>query len=128
MPDTKQQNGFTLLELLIAISIFSIGLLAIAAMAVMVIDSNKMSRNLTVAVNLAQNRIDDLKVTPYASIQNQTETALDENGTPGAGIYNRGTAVTASGGGAGIYKTVTVTVSWFERTARSVVLQTIIAQ
>ena len=122
MLNKVKQKGFTLLEVIIAMSILSVGLLAVCSMVHMVMNSNSKSKNLTTAVNLAQNKVDDLKITPYASIVDSTENDLDENGTAGSGIFDRAVSVTTNV--APDYKTVQVTVSW---KTRQVVLRTIIA-
>ncbi|MBW2020872.1 MAG: type II secretion system protein [Deltaproteobacteria bacterium] len=126
MLNKKQPKGFTLLELIIAISMLSVGLLAVSTMVTMVINSNKMTRNLTTAVNLAQNKIDDLKITSYANIVDSTESSLDENGVSGSGIFDRTVSVVENTNPD--YKTVQVTVSWAEPNTRQVVLTTIIAE
>lgn len=119
----KHQKGFTLLEVIIAMSILSAGLLAVCSMVHMVMASNSKSKNLTTAVNLAQNRVDNLKVTDYASIAASTELDLDENGNAGSGIFDRTVSVTTNASPS--YKTAVVTVSWKRR---QVVLRTIIAE
>jgi type IV pilus modification protein PilV len=122
----QKDNGFTLLEVLFALAIFSIGLLAINAMTTMVIKSNYKSKNLTTAVHLAQNKLDELKAGSYASVVDTTETDLDSQETPGAGIFDRGVTVTTSTNPD--YKTVEVAISWSDPDLRQVVMQTIIAQ
>jgi len=122
----KKENGFTLLEVLFALAIFSIGLLAINAMTTMVIKSNYKSKNLTTAVHLAQNKLDTLKAGTYASIVDSTETGLDPQEVPGEGIFDRSVTVTTSSNPD--YKTVEVIVSWSDPDSRQLAMQTIIAQ
>ena len=119
-------TGFSLLEVLFAMTVFSIGLLAILMMVFTVTNCNSASKNLTSAVNLAQSKIDDLKITAYASILDETETSLDASGVSGSGIFNRATTVTTST--SPNYKTVDVTVSWTTSSRKQVSLKTIIAQ
>ncbi|MEX1298650.1 MAG: prepilin-type N-terminal cleavage/methylation domain-containing protein, partial [Desulfotignum sp.] len=64
-PTYENQSGFTLLEVLCALAIFSIGLMAVTAMTTMVIKSNYKSRHLTTAVHLAQNKLEELKAGTY---------------------------------------------------------------
>lgn len=123
----SRMSGFSLLELVIAISIFSIGLLAVAGMILTVIDGNRMSKNLTVAVNLAQNKMDSLRSASYADIADETESNLDENEVSGSGIFNRATSIEATSTDP-TYKTVAVTVSWTDLSARQVVVKSIIAE
>lgn len=122
----QNENGFTLLEVLFALAIFSIGLLAINAMTTMVIKSNYKSKNLTTAVHLAQNKLDKLKAGSYASVVNSTETGLDSQETAGAGIFDRSVTVTSSTNPD--YMTVEVIISWSDPDPRQVAMQTIIAQ
>jgi len=60
LPLKSGQAGFTLLEILIAISIFSVGMLAIASMQIMSIKGNKVSLDVTEATNVATDQIESL--------------------------------------------------------------------
>lgn len=120
------QNGFTLLEVLIALAIFSVGLLAVNAMTTRVIKSNYQSRNLTTAVDLAQNKLDALKAGDFDSIVVASETGLDSREVAGEGIFDRRVTVTSSPDSD--YKTVDVIISWSDPDPRQVVIQTIIAR
>jgi type IV pilus modification protein PilV len=124
--EENRQKGFTLLEVLIALAILSIGLLAINAMTIMVIQSNYKSRNLTTAVNLAQNKLDDLKISAYASIIAGSETNLNTEGVSGSGIFNRSVTVTTNATPS--YKTVEVKISWIDPGSREIAMQTIISE
>ncbi len=126
MTKTHSENGFTMLEVLIALAIFSIGLLAINAMTTMVIKSNYKSKNLTTAVHLAQNKLDTLKAGTYASIIDASETGLDPRGGASAGIFDRSVTVTSIS--SPDHKIVEVIVSWSDPDPRQVAMQTIIAQ
>jgi type II secretion system protein I len=125
--DKIEQSGFTLLEILVAMAIFSFGIFALSSMTVSVIKSNYKSKNMTIAVDLAQNKLDDLRITNYANIVDTTENHLDENGVPvTGGLFNREVTVTSNVNPN--YKTVDVTVSWADPNQREITLQTIIAQ
>ena len=60
MKGCENQKGFTLVELLIALTIFAIGLLAVAGMQVTSIHANSRSNTLTVATSMAQRVMEDL--------------------------------------------------------------------
>lgn len=126
MLNQVEQNGFTLIEVMIAVFIFSMGLLAVNTTTVMVIKTNNMGKNMTTAVNLAQNKLDDLKIMTYSSISDTSETDLDEQGNAGNGIFDRDVSVTTSTNPD--YKTVEVEVSWSKYMARKIALTTIIAR
>ena len=55
-----RQDAFTLLEVLVAISILSIGLLAVASMQVAAIQGNFHAKGVTTATALAQDTLEDL--------------------------------------------------------------------
>ena len=58
-------RGFTLIEVLIALAIFSIGVLAVAAMQITTIKGNASARRITEATSLAENQIENLMQLPY---------------------------------------------------------------
>jgi type IV pilus assembly protein PilV len=70
MQETKIENcgkeqAFTLVEVLIAISIFSIGILAVASMQISAIQANTRATRTTVHITLAQNKLEELLSLPY---------------------------------------------------------------
>ncbi len=58
-------RGFTLLEVLFALAIFSIGILAIAGMQISSINGNSAARMQTEATTLAVERLEQLSARPY---------------------------------------------------------------
>ena len=54
-------NGFSLIEVLVAITILCIGLLGMVGLTVGIIYSNKASSNITTATILAQNMMEDMQ-------------------------------------------------------------------
>jgi type IV pilus assembly protein PilV len=60
------QSGFTLLEVLIAISILTVGLLGVAQMQIMGITGNYFSGNTTAALTLAEEKMEDLLGKSYS--------------------------------------------------------------
>lgn len=61
----SEQKGFTILEILIAISILTVGLLAVATMQVSAIRGNKLSDDLTIALALSEDKMERLQNIPY---------------------------------------------------------------
>ena len=62
MPDN---NGFTLIELMIALAVFTIGLLGIASMQINSIQGNSFAFKTTTATTLAQAQIEELTSLDY---------------------------------------------------------------
>ena len=58
-------RGFTLLEVLFALAIFSIGILAIAGLQISSINGNSSARMQTEATTLAAERLEQLSALPY---------------------------------------------------------------
>lgn len=55
------EKGFTLVELLVAITIMAIGILAVVQMQVVALQSNSIANKLGVATSLAQEVMDDIQ-------------------------------------------------------------------
>jgi type IV pilus assembly protein PilV len=65
MKTIKQENGFSLLEVLIALVILAIGLLAVAQMQITAIKSNAFGSGMTSASSLAANTLEWLMGLPF---------------------------------------------------------------
>ena len=61
-------DGFTIIEVVIAMAIFAIGILAVASLQVATINGNSSARKTTDAVTLAENRLETMMNVPYAGI------------------------------------------------------------
>jgi len=121
------QIGFTLLEVLVAIVILTIGLLGTAGLTTGVIRGNHYSKNITSATAAGQTLLESVKSSGYT---NATSANFpNDTVTMGGMTFTRTTTITNSSPAANM-KTVSVTVSWTEskNTARSVNLQTILAE
>ncbi len=115
-------SGFTLIEVLIAIAILTIGLLAISALTVGIMRGNTHSDRLTTATMLAQEKMEDISRLGYSGAIDSTE---DYNSIASYPLFKRVTSIAASTPGSNM-KTSTVTVYW-DSDDKSVVLQTILA-
>jgi len=60
------QNGFTVIEVMIAVTILAIGLLGIASMQMNAIRSNSLSDNITCALTLAEDKMEELMGLDYS--------------------------------------------------------------
>ena|ERR1043166_2381889 len=60
----SRQDGFTLIEILIALSLFAIAILGLAAGTSTVIQVNQKNYFSSIATNLAQDKLEELKANP----------------------------------------------------------------
>ena len=105
--NTSRQQGFTLLEILVAMTILAVGILALGTMQISAIRANDFAGSLNGALNLATDRLERLMTLPYTSI-----TTAGAPTTVGAYTLNwtvtDNSPLTDS-------KTVAVVVAWVER-------------
>jgi prepilin-type N-terminal cleavage/methylation domain-containing protein len=99
-----ENEGFTLVEVLIAIVVLSVALLALAGLQIVSIRSNSFGNHMTEAVTLAKDVMEEMKDTQWEQIQGSTD---DPQGASGI-VYHRVCSVTESDE----IKTVTVRVTW----------------
>lgn len=97
-PSTLRSAGFSLLEVLIALVILSVGLLGIAAMLGTTVKSNDSAYMRSQATILAYNIIDRMRANPNAADNGIYNIAI---GTPAPG-----SSTVCTGGGAGCGSTV----------------------
>lgn len=76
----QDQTGFTLIELMIALAVFAIGLLALSAMMVTAVKGNVFAKKMSTAENLAQQKIEYLMNLKYSQVSYA--------GTDGAGVQS----------------------------------------
>ena len=76
----RYSKGFTLLEVLVAIVIFSLSLLGLSAMAVSTIHGQALSEKISTATHLAQEKMEEIKDTIYDGVF-QSGYAVEEYGT-----------------------------------------------
>ncbi|MBI5187775.1 MAG: prepilin-type N-terminal cleavage/methylation domain-containing protein [Nitrospirae bacterium] len=145
----NSENGFTLLEVLIAVVILTVALLGLSSMNVYTIKYNDNAKRYTAAVALAQDKLEELKNktfvdsalndsntsnnTSYSTITSTTNVdsqvaGLDEKGNAG-GIYTRIVNIADyAAGTANTYpntKLIVVIVTWTDQTgSNSVTLAT----
>jgi Tfp pilus assembly protein PilV len=124
----RSEDGFTFNEVLLAMNVIVIGILGYSAGTGNLIRWNSASRDYTVAVNLAQDKLEQIKAQKNWTDVNNCPTAGDvdiaASGEPG-GQYNRCWTIADSPLGSEL-KEITVTVSWRGRESREVTLTTLI--
>jgi len=117
-------KGFTLIEVLIVIAIFSIGILAVATMQMTSTKGNASARRITEATALAENQIEYLMQLPYGDDELKPET----NPHPGPQdppytVNWNVNEVDLDADGTNDSKTIAVTVSWSYGGDRNISIQ-----
>jgi len=120
-------RAFTLIEVLVAMAIFSIGILAVGTLILSTAHNNTSGNVLTEATMLARAKIEEKKRAADAgalSAGTETETNIDRQGNPG-GIYTRECDISNIPAVPNALE-IKVTVSWNRQgMSRSVVLRTL---
>ncbi len=98
----RTQKGFTLIEVMIALVLFAVGLLAFAGLEVLALRNNSYSKDYGKANTYAQQKVEQMKGTSWASVFTGSDT-LEEK-------FTRAWTVTTTG----YIKTLAVTVSWID--------------
>jgi type IV pilus assembly protein PilV len=73
------EEGFTLIEIMIALVIMSIGLTALAAVQISAIRGNAFSKRMTTAVSIADEKIEQIKSIPYANIISESSIQITQS-------------------------------------------------
>lgn len=102
----RDTAGFTLVELLVAAALASIGLLGLAALHANALRTSAVGRNTTIATSLATQQIEALRRTPAASLSDVGAYSVTVGNRP----YTR--TATIAGAPVGDGKKVTVNVAW----------------
>jgi prepilin-type N-terminal cleavage/methylation domain-containing protein len=127
-PFLGRQAGFTFNEILVAISIIAVAILGYSLGTVGVIRGGVTNDNFTVAVNLAQDKMEQLKAQNSLGTINTCpdggNRGITASGVAG-GIFNRCWTVADSALGAKL-RQVTVKVFWRDHEHREITIATLV--
>ncbi len=121
-------KGFSLIEVLIALVILSISLLALAGLMVYTTKSNSWGGHMTEATTFGQDTLERLRVTPWANLVTNTNPVNPDSPITGAtGIpYTRTWTVVPNADDT--LRTITVTVTWSDAINHSISFVSAITQ
>ena len=125
----RSRDGFTLIEVLIAMLILSVGLLGTAGLTAGIIRGDFFSKNITSATVIAQTQLEAVQNTGYTNANTTNFPSSAASVSMGGVNFSRTTTIIDNSPAANM-KTISVTVTWNEadNASRSVSLQTILAQ
>jgi type IV pilus assembly protein PilV len=127
MININNNRGFTLIEVLVAMVILSVGLLGTAALITGIINNNQLSNKMSTATVLAQDKMEDIRRLEYSGMPTSDTTTTElYNSITNYSLYKRVTFTDVANPAAGM-KTITVTVYW-DSDAHSVELKTILTR
>ena len=109
----KNESGFSILEMVIAIALLGVGILAIGRMQMMTVRNTTNGNTITEATMLAQAKMEQIKNTAdITTLVDEVEADLDADGNPG-GIYTRTTTIVMPAAPLDSFlRTVQVQVRW----------------
>lgn len=123
MRSWSDETGLTLIETLIALMIFSVGMLGLSGLTTVVIHGNSLSQKITMATTLAQDKLEALQSAGYDALVSETEVVITDNHRHYTRVINVADNTPMKG-----MKTVSIAVHWTQRAAanRHVSLKTIV--
>jgi type IV pilus assembly protein PilV len=110
---SMRSKGFSLVEVLIALLILAISLLALAGLMVTTTRNSSFGGHMTEASTFAQDKLEQLRVSPWAGVATGNDTIQSSTGI----TYTRNWTVTANGDGN--QRWVSITLTWTDPTQNS---------
>lgn len=111
-PITRRgQQGFTLVEILIALLILLVGIAGILTLQMVSVRATNVSRHATEAAVVGENLLEEFRVVPMESIASGSDRVDDEGQVAADGAYTRTWTIADNGDSIDIV----VEVSWLER-------------
>ncbi len=122
-----RNSGLSLLEVLIALALVSVALLALSNLSTVAVKGIAVAKKLTIGTMLAQEKLEDLRNGGYEPFQARNVTHVEDYGSfPGYPIFKRTTTSKPNVPGQHM-QTVTVMVHW-DQDLHSVDVSTILSE
>ena len=116
-----RSKGFSLVEVLIALLILSVALLALAGLMVSTTKNNSFGGSMTEAATFAQDKFEELAVSSWGSVVSGVDTRTGSTGI----LYTRTWTVTDNPNGT--QRWVDIRVNWNDATSHSISFLSVIA-
>lgn len=115
-----KSKGFSLIEILIALVILSIALLALAGLMVQSTKNNSFGAHITEAATFAQDKLEELRATSWVALTPGSDQKMGSNGID----YARSWTVVTNDN----VKTITININWNDKTPHSIRLFSVLTQ
>jgi prepilin-type N-terminal cleavage/methylation domain-containing protein len=122
----QSRAGFTMIEVLVAMGIFSVAVLGLAVGAITITKANKTSQFHTIATNMAQDKAEQLKATSVGFVTT-CASACETAPTYQGATFTRTWVVTTNSPFAGVNK-IDVTVVWTDYAQHTVTVSSAMPQ
>jgi prepilin-type N-terminal cleavage/methylation domain-containing protein len=109
---SRNRNGFTLIEILVALVILSIALLALAGLMVTTTKNNAAGGHLTEAATFAQDTLERLRVSPLSSIP--TGVMIQNSCVGSTGVLYTGSWRASVPNSSSTLDRISITVNWVD--------------
>lgn len=129
----KNEKGFTLIEILVAIMLLAVALMGMTSVTAMVIKGNSLSKTMTTATTLAKDKMEEFKNTSYADLATVPSpdyvTAGGAVQSSASGTYYKRISTLLSDSPDTGMTSIEVKVEWPQQNpAHNVTLKTIVAE
>lgn len=118
--EKPNDSGYSLIEVLLAVAILTIGMLGTSALALGVINGNSVSKDVTTGATLAQDKMESIREAGFLGLPTSDTTEIEDYGdiqytvgseTADYSAYKRITTIQVNSPMVGM-KTATVSVYW----------------
>lgn len=126
----KNEDGFTIIEVLMAVIILSLGMMAYGVTSGSIMTRNTHSTQESISITLAQDKIEELKSKSLGGELGSHFEQINEKGSTSGGhrVYDRTTLVSDTGHSCACYYDIKVTVAWNNNGNHAVELNTQVSQ
>jgi len=116
----KRSKGFSLIEVMIALVILAVALLALAGLMVTTTKNNSFGGHMTEAATFAQDKLEQLRATPFGMIALNTTQTDNPRGSTGITYTRSWVAVPNIPPPGNTLDVITIRVSWTDTTPHSI--------
>ena len=109
----KRSKGFSLIEVMIALVILAVALLALAGLMITTTKNTSFGGHMTEAATFAQDKLEQLRASPWAAIIAGADTAVGATGISYARSW------TVADNPNGDQRWVTITMNWTDPTKKT---------